>query len=92
MEMQQAYNSFNRVRIALEKLLRHADTHCNWIPETGHGLLYNTSLNYRHLGTRGIISPGRVQEMEGIRTVVASFHHPAGLVAATVKQKCILIC
>ncbi len=90
MEMRQFYSSFNPFGTALERLIRHADTHYDWIPETGHGLLYNTGLSH-HLGNRGIIFPDRVQDIEGARTVVASSHHSAGLVAATINQKFTLV-
>jgi hypothetical protein len=66
-EMQPFYYAYTLVRKALERLFRHADTHCEWVPNTGPCLLYNSGLN-RHLGSRGIIFLGRVQDIEGEST------------------------
>ncbi len=69
-----------------QQLLCIVDTHHEWILEHGPGLLYDTGLN-PHLSDRGGISPGRVQDSDGARTIIVSFHHLAGLVAATTKHK-----
>ncbi len=91
LEMNQLHRYHTPACKALDKLLRSTESYNDWIPEQGPDLLYDTGLN-RHLGDRGIVLPGRIQDIAGARTFVASFYHPAGLVAATIKHKFTLIC
>jgi len=89
--MNQLHRYHTPARKALDKLLRSTDSYHDWIPEQGPELLYDTGLN-RHLGDNGVISPSRVQDINGARIFVASFYHLVGLVAATIKHKFTLIC
>ena len=91
LEMDQLHRYHTPSRKALDKLLRSTESYHDWIPEQGPDLLYDTGLN-RHLGDNGIISPGRIHDIVGARIFVASFYHPAGLVAATIKHKSTLMC
>ena len=91
LEMKHLYRFHTPSRKALDTLLRSTDSIQDWVPDQGPELLYETGLN-RHLGDNGIISPGRVRDIAGARIFVASFYHPAGLVAATIKHKFTLIC
>jgi hypothetical protein len=43
------------------------------------------------LELEGSFPPAGVHDIEGVHTVVASFHHPSSLVAATLKHKLTLI-
>ena len=89
--MNRLYRYHTPTRKALDKLFRSTESYPDSIPEQGPELLYDTGLN-RHLGNNGIIFPCRVHGIVGARIFVASFYHPVGLVAATIKHKFILIC
>ena len=45
-----------------------------------------------HLGAKGAMSPGRVQDPEGAKTVVISFNTAAGAVATVVKRRFLITC
>jgi hypothetical protein len=75
---------------ALDKLLRATDSYLDWVSELGPDLIYDTGLNC-HLGDHEIIFPRRVKDIDGDRIFVASFYHPVGIVAATVKHTFTLI-
>ncbi len=64
LEMQHFYHHHTPARKALEKFLRAIDTYFEWVPEYGPDLLFDTDLN-RNLGERRIISPDRVQDIDG---------------------------
>ncbi len=82
LEMNQLHRHHTQARKALDKLLRSTESYNYWVPEQGPDYLYDTGLN-RHLGDKGIDTPCRIQDMAGARIFVASFYHPAGLVAAS---------
>ena len=46
----------------------------------------------KHLGAEGVMSPGRVQDPEGAKTIVLSYNTAAGAVATVIKHKFLLTC
>jgi len=82
---------FSDSRKSLERLLRTAGAYDSWFSYPEQDLNYNLHLT-QHLGTNGLLTPGRTPDVEGARTIVGSFLHPAGLVAATLKHKFTLLC
>ncbi len=86
LEMHHLHQQHTPARKALENLFRATKTYFEWVPEYGPDLIFDTGLN-RQQSDRAIISPGRVHDFDGARSIVASFHHPAGLRADTVKPK-----
>jgi hypothetical protein len=91
LEMKHVHYYHTLARKALYKLLRCTDSYRDWVPRQEPDLLYDNGLNH-HLGDNGIISLGRIHDIDGARIFVASCSHPTGLVAATVKHKFTLIC
>jgi hypothetical protein len=77
-------------RKQLEIATRAAGTYEDWFDEEKAEHI-DIELN-EHLGARGIMSPGTIQDPEGARTLVASFCTAAGAAAAIVKRKFSLFC
>ena len=46
----------------------------------------------KHLGAEGAMSPGRVQDPEGAKTVVISYATAAGAIAAVIKRMFLITC
>ncbi len=91
LEMKHVHYYHTPARKALDKLLRATDSCRDWVPEQGPDLIYDTGIN-RYLVDNGIISPRRIQNIDGARIFAASFYPPAGPVAVAFKHKLTLIC
>jgi hypothetical protein len=74
----------------LEKTLKEAGTLRGWYPEK-HYREQDLSLN-THLGARGAMSTGRVQDPEGAKTIILSYKTATRAVAAIQRQNLKIVC
>ena len=62
-----------------------------WFPDPYRPCARDLRLN-DHLGARGIMTPDRIQDPEGAKTIVASFKSAAGAIAAIQRQTLRYVC
>ena len=65
----------------LNTALTNSGTELEWFPETKENCEQYLGLNI-HLGAEGAMSPGKVQDPEGAKTITLSYNTPAGAIAA----------
>ena len=75
----------------MDNALHASGTETDWFPETRENCEQNLGLN-KHLGAEGAMSPGRVQDPEGAKTITISYNSPAGAIAAIVKRRFLISC
>ena len=75
----------------MDTTLRESGTYRDWFPGDQHTLAQDLRLN-KHLGTGGAMSTGRIQDPEGVKTVIMSFKTTSGAALAISRQNRQLIC
>ena len=68
-------------RKELEKMLQAEGSARHWFAEPRGPCIKDIRLN-SHLGAAGVMTPGRIQDSEGAKTVVVSFKTAAGSILA----------
>ncbi len=66
-------------RMELEKILRTERTMRQWFPNHKGPRTRDIGIN-THLGANGVMTPGRIQDPEGAKTVVVSFKTATGAI------------
>jgi hypothetical protein len=85
-QLREFVNLGTQCKCDLEATLRTSCTEADWFPDNQHHCEQNFALN-KHLGTEGAMSPGRLQDPEGAKTVVISYASTAGAIAGVIKRK-----
>ena len=75
----------------MDTALHAAGTETVWFPETRENCEQNLGLN-KHMGAEGAMSPGRVQDLEGAKTITIGYNSPAGAIVAIVKRRFLITC
>jgi hypothetical protein len=75
----------------LDSTIHLAEAEAKWFPQNPRDYAQSLDLN-KHLEAEGAMSPGRVQDPEGAKTITISFNTAAGAVAAIVKRRFLITC
>jgi hypothetical protein len=75
----------------METALANSGTEPEWFPEAKGTCEQHLDLN-KHLGAEGAMSPGRVQDPEGAKTITLSYNTPAGAIDAIIKRRFLITC
>ena len=75
----------------LEKLLLTERTTRQWFPKYRGPCTRDNRIN-THLGAVGVMTPSRIQDPEGAKTVVVSFKTAAGAIIAVQRQTFKIVC
>ena len=68
-------------RKELEKLMKAEETARHWFAEPRDPCIRDTRIN-SHLGAARVMTPGRIQDPEGAKTIVVTFKTAAGAILA----------
>ena len=78
-------------RKELEKLPQAEGTARHWFAEPRDHIIRDTMIN-SHLGAASVMTPGRIQDPEGAKTVVVSVKTAAGAILAVNRQTYKIVC
>ena len=78
-------------RKELEKRMQAEGTARHWFAEPRSPCIKNTRIN-SHLGAAGVMTPGRIQDPEGAKTVVISFKTAAGAILVVQRHAYEIVC
>ena len=75
----------------LDSALQASGKETDRFPETRENCEQNLCLN-KQLGAEGDMSPRRVQDLEGAKSITISYNSPAGAIAAIVNRRFLITC